>query len=273
MMQTAFLPTAIASEIPAVSAAEAGQLMQTSYNRFLSLLETLRPEEWLLQTPCTEWNVRDMVAHQAGAYATGLGYREMLRQYLTIPGPGQLPEDAINALQLRERVNKTPADLIAELRQAGPTAIKNWTDGFQLVRWITIPHKIAGMLNLNYLMWIVHSRDTWIHRLDISIATGRPFEQTPEHDGRMVALVVRDLAQNLTRKLGSRAIGLVLRGAAGGSWKIGQGEPVAILEMDALDFNLFLSGRQTYEQAMQHARQSGDLALLKQLFHNAMVLY
>ena len=44
---------------------------------------------------------------------------------------------------------------------------------------------------MGYLVDIILTRDTWMHRVDIARATGRPMELTAEHDGRIVADVVR----------------------------------------------------------------------------------
>lgn len=170
--------TVSAESIPYTNAAEAHQLMTTALERFLRLIGSLAPEDWRRPTPCTAWDVHDMVAHQAGGYASGASYGEMLRQYMRIPKAGQLPEDAINALQVGERADRSPAELIKELEQAGPRAIHNWAYGFRAVKWIRLPHPVGGMMSLRDLMWVTHSRDTWMHRLDICRATDRPFEQT-----------------------------------------------------------------------------------------------
>lgn len=262
-----------AEGIPCPQADEAHRLLTDAFARLLRLLESLHPDDWSKPTPCTEWDVHDMVAHQAGGYVSGVGYREMLRQYLRIPKRGQLPEDAINALQVGERKQRTPAELIAELKAAGPKAMRNWAYGFNAIKWIHAPHPVGGFMSLRYLMWVTHSRDTWMHRLDICRATNRPFEQTREHDGRMVELVVRDTAKKLKPRLNGRAIMLVLTGMAGGAWKIGQGEPAASLEMDALDFNIFVSGRYSYEEGMKRAQVSGDTALVKGALKDFLILY
>jgi uncharacterized protein (TIGR03083 family) len=197
----------------------------------------------------------------------------MARQYNAKPRPGQLPEDAVNALQLAERAGKSPAELIAELKQVGPLAIQKWAHEFRLAKLVTIPHPVPGALSLRHLMWVIHSRDTWMHRLDLCRATGRPFEQTREHDGRINELVVRDAAAQLIKKLGRRALTLSLTGMAGGIWQLGQGESLAELEMDALDFNIFASGRFTYAEAMQRARISGDKTLGEMAFKDLIILY
>lgn len=274
-MNAAISPTtiAIAERIPYTNADEAHALMQTSFDRLIRVLERLAPDDWSKPTACTEWDVHDVVAHQAGGYLSGVGYTEMMRQYAKLPKRGQLPEDAINALQVGERKKMTPAELIDELKRTGPQAIHNWAYRFHAVKWIHAPHPIGGFMSLRYLMWVTHSRDTWMHRLDICRAANLPFEQTREHDGRIVELVVRDLAKKLNKRLNGRAIILLLTGISGGTWKIGRGEPAAEMEMDALDFNIFVSGRFSYEEGMKRARIAGDKALVQSAFKDLLILY
>ncbi|MEW5830399.1 MAG: maleylpyruvate isomerase family mycothiol-dependent enzyme [Chloroflexota bacterium] len=274
-MNVAVSPSTFASakRIPYTHADEAHRLMAEAFARFVTLIQSLGPDDWSRPTPCTEWDVHDMVAHQAGGYLSGVSYGEMLRQYTRIPKRGQLPEDAINALQVGERKDMTPAELIAELKQVGPKAIRNWAYGFNAMKWFGIPHPVAGFITLRYLMWVIHSRDTWMHRLDICRATGRPFEQTREHDGRIVELVVRDAAKKMNKRLNGRAVTLSLTGIAGGTWRIGSSNPAADMEMDALDFNIFVSGRFSYEEGMKRAKISGDRALMEDVFKDLLILY
>ena len=262
-----------ATRIPYVTADEAYGLLQTEFKRFLGLLETLEPNDWARPTACALWKVRDIVAHQAGGYASGTGYKEMVRQYSALPKKGQLPEDAINALQLRERVDKSPAELIAELRQVGPVAIQKWAYEFRLIKPIVVPHAVSGRLSLRHVMWVIHSRDTWMHRLDICRATQREFKQTRENDGRIVALVMRDVERLLREKLGRHAVVFDLAGVAGGVWKIGSGEPTATIQMDALDFNILASGRFSYAEGRARATLSGDIALAELALKQTLVLF
>ena len=268
------LPNTVNAEnISYTHADEAHRLLTTALSRFMTLIESLNADDWSKPTACTAWNVHDMVAHQAGGYASGTSYKEMIRQYTSKPQPGQLPEDAINDLQVGERADKTPSDLIAELKQVGEIAAHNWAYGFNAIKWISTPHPIGGFMPIRHLMWVIHSRDTWMHRLDICRATNRLFEQTREHDGRIVELVVFDTAKKLNKKLNGQAITLSLTGIAGGTWKIGKGEPATEMEMDALDFNIFISGRFSYEDGLKRAVISGDRALVERAFKNLLVLY
>ncbi len=274
-MTTVLSPStnAHADAIARIHAEEAHHLLTEAFNRFITLIESLHAEEWSRPTACTAWDVHDMVAHQAGGYASGTSYREMFRQYSQQPKKGQLPEDVVNELQVGERKGKSHAELIAELKRVGPPAIQNWAYGFRAIKWVGIPHPVAGFLSIRHLMWVIHSRDTWMHRLDICRATGRPFEQTPAHDGRIVELVVRDTAKKLTGKLNGQALTLNLRGIAGGKWKIGNGDLVAEMDMDALDFNIFVSGRFSFEEGMMRANISGNHILVENAFRDSLVLF
>ena len=262
-----------AGQIAYPTADEAHQLMQVAFDRLMALLEQLNEDEWHLPTACTAWDVRQMVAHQAGGYASGTGYGEMIRQYTAIPRKGELIEDVINRRQVGERARRTPAELIAELRQVGPVAIEKWAYQFRLLKPVAVPHPVGGWLSVRHLMWVIHSRDTWMHRLDICRATGRPFEQTAEHDGRIVALVMRDVAVQLGSKLGGRGLRFDLSGVAGGRFRVGEGEVSATLQMDALDFNIWASGRFSFEEARSRFALSGDVAWAEPILKQLLILY
>ena len=262
-----------AENVPVVTADEAYNLMETALDRFLELMEVLDPDDWNKPTYCAEWSVRDILAHQAGGYASGTGYKEMLRQGSRIPKRGQLIEDAINEFQLQERADKSPAELIAELRQAGPIAARKWAYEFRLAKLISIPHPVVGKLSFRYLMWIIHSRDTWMHRLDICRATGREFEQTREHDGRIAELVMLDVVDILARKYNGPALVFEMTGISGGTWKFGNGEPAATIHMDMLEFNIFASGRYSFDEARPLMTISGDVSAAEEALKNILVLY
>ena len=117
------------------------------------------------------------------------------------------------------------------------------------------------------------TRDTWMHRLDICRASGRTFEQTTGHDDRIVALVMRDVAKTLPQKVDGRAVIFELSGPAGGVWKIGAGRTTATIRMDALDFNIYASGRFSYDEACTKASLSGDIALAELALKQTQALY
>jgi hypothetical protein len=89
---------------------------------------------------------------------------------------------------------------------------------------------------LGYLVDIILTRDTWMHRTDVATATGRPLELTREHDGRIVA----DVVAEWVRRHGQPCT-LHLTGPAGGTFVHGDGSEE--LTVDAIEFCRILSGR------------------------------
>jgi uncharacterized protein (TIGR03083 family) len=208
-----------ASEIPPVAHAEAGRLSRTEFERVLALLEALEGADWQQPTYCTEWNVRDMVAHLAGSMTGSTSLREFVRQNVTHPYVKAAANsvDGTNRLQIEERANRSTAEVIAEFRQKGPIAIKNRQKLPWLVRQIPIP--VVG--NFGYLMDIIYPRDEWMHRYDICAATGKQMVITPEHDGRILNLVLLDIAKKLKKQLVGRTIELHITGALNGTYQFG----------------------------------------------------
>jgi hypothetical protein len=103
----------------------------------------------------------------------------------------------------------------------------------------------------------------WMHRVDICRATGREMPLDASHDGRMVALIVRDLAEKSERGLQGRSAVLKLTGPAGGSYQLGSNaSPTAAIEMDTLAFCILTSGRETAANVLagQQCSISGDTA-------------
>jgi hypothetical protein len=79
-----------------------------------------------------------------------------------------------------------------------------------------------------------------MHRIDVARATDRELELTPDHDGRIVADVVREWAR---RHHTPFTLTLTLTGPAGGTYVSGvDGEHLTI---DAIEFCRTLSGRAT----------------------------
>ena len=136
---------------------------------------------------------------------------------------------------------------------------------FRLIPFVIVEVIFVLVIIIPFLLTIYISFLKW--------RANRPFEQTREHDGRIVELVVLDVAKMLNKRLNGRAILLRLSGISGGAWRIGNGDPIAEMEMDVLDFNIFVSGRYSYEEGMSHARISGDRTLIENAFKDFLVLY
>ena len=209
------------------------------YRRLDVLLRDLAPDEWTLPTDCAEWDVRAMVAHLVGAAEANASIREMLRQAWVgrrTRTEGDLV-DKMNAVQVAERAARTPAELVADLADAGARGVRARAriPGPVLAARLPLGPPL-GVRRLGYLMGCIYTRDAWLHRMDISRATGRPPVLTAEHDGRLVDDVVREWAA-----AHGAPYSLELTGPAGGRWgRSGAGEE---LSLDAVEFCRAVSGR------------------------------
>jgi uncharacterized protein (TIGR03083 family) len=265
MMVTATLQTTMVQDaraIPALTHDEAGELAATEVARVLALLESLTDADWSQPTYCSAWDVRAMTAHLAGACAAFASWAEFRRQmmgnpYLKTEG---MMVDGINRRQIEDRADRTPDELIAEFRTVAPKAVRTRYKLPWVLRKLPIPFgPPLGTAPVEYLTDVIYPRDQWMHRYDICAATGKTMVLTPEHDGRMVALIVREAAP---RRLGADVptVELALTGPAGGVYRLGQGAPFCRIELDACEFCLRASARITAEDALARVLVEGDAA-------------
>jgi len=149
--------------------------------------------------------------------------------------------DEMTATQVREREAMTPAMITSRLAAVAPRAVRARRRTPAAVRWAVRlkndPPFSAERWRYGYLVDTIFTRDTWMHRLDVSRAAGRPMELTAGHDGRLVADVVGDWARRH-----AQPFTLTLTGPAGGQWRTGEGGEQ--LQLDALDFCWVLAARQ-----------------------------
>lgn len=272
-----------ATSIPAVEHTEAAEMGTVELKRFLSLVESLSPEDWTKPTACTKWDVREMVAHVAGAAASSADRSEVGRQHSPrVQRPyrkaGLSRLDAQNQIQVDDRAGASPGDLIAELHDVGPRAVGARRRMPALVRAVRLPLGLVYPMDriwipIGYMCDVIMTRDMWMHRLDICRATGRQMELTGEHDGRITALVVRDLARTLPSKLGGASVVYELSGAAGGAWRVGDGVPSATIGMDAHDFHLLAAGRMPLDEARPLTTIDGDGELANRTLGQTWAVY
>jgi uncharacterized protein (TIGR03083 family) len=209
------------------------------YRRLDVVLRTLGSDEWRLPTACPAWDVRAVVAHLVGAAEAMASPREMARQAWRgrrSHADGDLV-DQVNAVQVAERVDRSPAELLTDLQQAGARALRARSRIPRPVLALPLPFgPPLGVRPLGYLMGRIYTRDAWMHRIDITGATGLPLQLTADHDGRIVDDVVREWAA-------AHGAPYVLRltGPAGGSWREGAADDQIVL--DAVEFCRIVSGR------------------------------
>ncbi|WP_244976007.1 maleylpyruvate isomerase family mycothiol-dependent enzyme [Nocardia huaxiensis] len=232
---------------PALDRPAAMALAATEYERITAAVARLRPDDWGKPTDCTEWTVHQMISHVVGMAAMAASVRENLRQNrIASKRPHGEAEmiDALTALQVREFGRRAPEELLALLRELGPKAARGRRRAPGLIRRRSMPESlvvngIAEEWTFGYLIDVILTRDPWMHRIDLSRATGHDHDLTAEHDGRIVDDVVREWAQRH-----GKPYRLTLTGPAGGSWGSSDGEA---LELDAIEFCRILSGRGTGE--------------------------
>jgi uncharacterized protein (TIGR03083 family) len=210
---------------------------ETEYARLLAQLATLGPQDWARPTDCTEWDVRQLVAHLVGAAESTASLREMRRQQELgrRARPGAPDIDGMNDVQVAERATASPAELLAALADVAPRAVRARRRIPAPVRALRVPFgPPLGVRSVGYLMDRICTRDVWMHRVDIARATGAELVLTAEHDGRLVA----DVVQEWARAHGQQHR-LVLTGPAGGTF----GEAGPQLDLDAVEFCRVVSGR------------------------------
>jgi uncharacterized protein (TIGR03083 family) len=224
---------------PALDRPTAMRLAATEYDRFAAALRQLDPADWSAPTNCPGWDVRAMATHVLGMEKMAAYLRESLRQPRAAGKRGGMFIDALTGLQVEEHASLTPEQVVTELARIGPKAAKGRKRAPGIVRRRVLPAAQTDGLEpwtMGYLFDVILTRDTWMHRMDISAATGRQPELTADHDGVLVDDVVREWAGRH-----GEPCSVTLTGPAGGSWSFGGGG--SPIEMDAVAFCRAISGR------------------------------
>jgi uncharacterized protein (TIGR03083 family) len=232
-----------ARAIPAIGHDEAMRITQVEFDRMLAAMRDLDAEDWARPTDNTEWNVREMLLHLLGAADANASMREMVSQ--VVRGKRLFGEiggdhwvDGVNEIQIRDRATLTNAEVVERYTAVVPRAVRARRTLPAPLRALPIlpMGEPFGRKPVGYLTDMGFTRDVWMHRADLARATGRPMEVSPEHDGRIVADVVREWAA-----LYGLTFSLELDGPAGGTFVAGTGGES--LHIDAVDFVRVLSGR------------------------------
>ncbi len=223
---------------------EAMRLATAEYDRLLALVDDLRDEEWSRPTDCAGWDVKAMLAHIVGMLELQADPQERTRQIsaaaTAAAESGRLRLDALTALQISERAAFSTDQLRAALHDAAPRGLAARRAMPQAMRDAPYDPQLPGESGwtVGYLFDIVHTRDPWIHRVDIARATGRQPQLSADHDGRIVADVVADWAGRH-----GQPFALTLTGPAGGTYVAGHDG--VDLHLDAVELCRILSGRES----------------------------
>jgi uncharacterized protein (TIGR03083 family) len=217
------------------------RLAATEYSRFATMLTSLEAQDWGRPTECPGWDVRAMAAHALGMAEMAASIREGRRQQKEAAKRGGVFIDALTAVQVRERADMSAHQLTERFQLVWPRAARARRRTPALIRRRKMPvqQPVGGRLetwSLGYLIDTILTRDPWMHRIDISRATGRSITLSPDHDQIIVGDVVTEWASRH-----QAPCHLTLTGPAGGSWTFGDGGPH--IELDAIEFCRTVSGR------------------------------
>ncbi|SOE00644.1 maleylpyruvate isomerase family mycothiol-dependent enzyme [Blastococcus haudaquaticus] len=226
--------TAVLERAPAMG------LAAVEYGRFAQLVQDLDAADLSRPTDCPDWDVRAMAGHV-------LGMAEMVTSLPAFIGQNAAAAragggiDALTGLQVRRTAGLSTEELVARLVAVGPRAVRGRRRLSAVLGRLPLPEKqVVGseteLWRFGYLFDVILTRDTWMHRMDVSRATGREPELTADHDAVLVADVVAEWAARHGRPYRLR-----LTGPAGGTWSAGEGGDE--LELDAVEFCRLLSGR------------------------------
>ena len=230
------------TSIPPVSRREARGLAAAENQRVLEQLRSLAPADWSQPTDCPGWDVRAMAAHVLGGMEGFSSYRKLvllMRGAKRTAGPDGVFVDGMTAFQVQERAHLDVATLLDRMEAVGPKAARFRSRVPAPMRRSTMEETVGGVpetWRMGYLLDVILTRDTWMHRVDVARATGREMVLTPEHDGRLVADVVAEWARRL-----DRPFVLELTGPAGGRFVHGEGGEELCL--DVVEYCRILSGR------------------------------
>jgi uncharacterized protein (TIGR03083 family) len=229
------------STIPPLSRQEAAAVAATENRRFVELVTSLVPEDWSRPTDCAEWDVKAVTCHVLGAMEGQVWIPRFVHQYRAGNKiAGDRPAiDGMTQVQVEERSSLTPQEIVERLTEVAPRAARARSRIPGVMRRAPMKVEVDDVMEtwrVGYLVDVILTRDTWMHRIDTSRATGRPLVLTADHDGRIVADVVAEWA----RRHG-KPFALQLEGPAGGRFTTA--DPGEEITVDAVEFCRILSGR------------------------------
>jgi uncharacterized protein (TIGR03083 family) len=232
-------------DIAPISHREGMDLAETEYRRFTDMLDQLKPDDWSKQTVNTDWNVKQLVAHVLGFAESNASFLVFVKAMRA--GKKRAAEKGYdhfihgtNEVQVEEREHLSTNELVSSWKTVWPKALKGRRRFPPFMRPIPLDFgPIIGKKPMgSYLMDVVFTRDTWMHRIDICRAVGVDPVLTPEHDGRLIEDIVAEWV-----RLYDLSPTLRLEGPAGGTFVSGDGGEE--LTIDAVEWIWILSGRGT----------------------------
>ena len=230
----------LAREPRTLTSREAIVLTEGQDRALIEMLCSLPPEAWEATTDCAPWKVRDIVAHILGWAEAMTSFKEAGHQ--VVAGRRRAkemgnPVDGQNQVQVDERAHLSPEQLLERLGYTLPRFSRFCHKAGRVGRLVPLyDGTILGLTNVNYLLNTIFTRDHFMHRVDISRATGARLVLGPSE-----ARLIEDVLCDWQRRRKVRA-SVELGGPAGGSYLLG-GSADATIEGDAIVFARVMAGR------------------------------
>ena len=234
-----------AREIPRADRATTRKHRDAEIQAWRDLMQELDEADWQRRTVCTEWDVADIVGHLIGQaedvnrpWSFPLRDRKAKRVY---PDVGLL--DAHMLVQADEHRGTPVVELHHRFARLWGKATRTISRNPGLIRRMQV--KVEGVpgfdkLSLGYIQDILLARDLWMHRDDVCQAVGRSFDAGPYAE-ELVAQVMLDVQDGPFWK--GLPVELILTGQGGGTYRLGDGPPIATVRTDAVGYMRTLSGR------------------------------
>lgn len=224
----------------ALTRIEANRLMSSQYHALLTTLRELPSGGWEAITDCDPWTVKDIVAHLVGWAEALTSFSQFRRQLFE--GRRRTKEmgnllNAVNQVQVDDRASMTPDQLLERWEQVMPKFERLRRRAGAVGKILPFYEgSLIGFTNVAYLANTIYTRDTFMHRVDISRATSKEL-----HLGRREQRLIEDVLVDWATRTGAAAR-INLEGPAGGSYLVGTGS-IATIEGDAVEMARVLAGR------------------------------
>jgi uncharacterized protein (TIGR03083 family) len=193
---------------------------QTFYDR----IDHMNDAQWHGATPCTEWDVRDIVGHMVDVTEEYIaGFKLALASDIFGDPLGVRPMAQIADERARALRNLTQPQLIARLK-SGSDELFGIFGSLDAQQWggLMVPHLYMGPLPA-FFFPVFQLMDYCVHVWDLNESIGRPAPLSEEGSGTLVpfmfvlmqSTVDAETSQNLTL-----TCGIEVPGPYGGSWRV-----------------------------------------------------
>lgn len=241
---------------------------------FWELMDSLDDRQWQAQSACTEWQVRDLVAHMVDVTEAYLERWAIARAGQPFPEPRGLRVMARGLDEGAKRFRAVPrGELLARLKEASHRLFEIF-DGLTAEQWTgeIVPHVYMGPLPA-FIYPAFQLMDYSVHRWDAQQGLGIQQPLTPDAAGTLVPFMFILLQSTLDadRAQGvACTCGIRIAGPYGGEWRVNVADGKltydagsaadcpAVLDFDASDFVL------TCFQRVAGGRPSGNLGVVQQ---------